>query len=176
MTTIKQYRGHTFNPPIEVHLPNSLTPAEFENLLTSEVNPKAAFTFPALDNWLSKLLHNFGLQQNEAHPFHKHPYRLRTLDVQAVDWFWRGRSGHEDKLGFMKIQSRIETDPYVHEGEEKARADWIPGAVFLRGGSVAVLVSATFTYLINHFLQLMKPYRSSSNPKTPTPTPKDTSF
>ncbi|KAF2624696.1 hypothetical protein BU25DRAFT_413242 [Macroventuria anomochaeta] len=40
----------------------------------------------------------------------------------------------------MKIQSKIETDPYVHDGEEKARADWIPGAVFLRGGSVAVLI------------------------------------
>lgn len=48
--------------------------------------------------------------------------------------------GKEDKLGFMKIQAKIETDKYVHEGEEKERADWLPGAVFLRGGSVAILV------------------------------------
>lgn len=41
----------------------------------------------------------------------------------------------------MKIQARIETDPYVHDGENEARADWLPGAVFLRGGSVAILVS-----------------------------------
>ena len=97
-----------------------------------------------MDDWLQKLLHNFDLQQHEAHPFHRHPYKLRRLEVQAVDWFWRGRPGHEDKLGFMKIQSKIETDPYIHDGEEKPKADWIPGALFLRGGSVAVLVRNIF--------------------------------
>lgn len=142
MSTIQQYRHHAFDPPVEVILPANLTTEEFNSLLTSPSNPKAAFTFPALDNWLSKLLQNFDLQQDEAHPFHKHPYKLRMLEIQAVDWFWRGRPGHEDKLGFMKIQAKIETDAYVHDAEEKERADWIPGAVFLRGGSVAVLVSA----------------------------------
>ncbi|KAF3051159.1 hypothetical protein E8E11_010458 [Didymella keratinophila] len=140
MTTIKQYRQHRFDPPINVSLPDSLTADKFDKLLTSDSSPKAAFTFPGLDNWLAKLFQNFDLQKNEAHPFHKHPYKLRSLDVQVLDWFWQGRPGHEDKLGFMKIQSKIETDAYVHDGEEKARADWIPGAVFLRGGSVAIIV------------------------------------
>ncbi|KAJ4409889.1 hypothetical protein N0V91_002365 [Didymella pomorum] len=140
MTTIKQHRQHIFDPPINVSLPDSLPADKFDKLLTSDSNPKAAFTFPALDNWLAKLFQNFDLQTHEAHPFHKHPYKLRSLDVQAVDWFWQGRPGHEDKLGFMKIQSKIETDAYIHDGEEKARVDWIPGAVFLRGGSVAVLI------------------------------------
>ncbi|KAF9691807.1 hypothetical protein EKO04_010410 [Ascochyta lentis] len=139
-TTISRYGQYQLDPPVEVLLPPSLTAGEFDKLLTSPSNTKAAFSFPALDNWLKKLLHNFDLQQNEAHPFHKHPYRLRAIEVQAVDWFWRGRPGNEDKLGFMKIQSRIETDSYIHEGEEKPRADWVPGAVFLRGGSVAVLI------------------------------------
>lgn len=150
MSSIEQYthyishhKNYAFDQPVEVVLPKSLTRAEFDKLLTSDSNPKAAFTFPALDNWLSKLLRNFELQHNEAHPFHKHPYKLRTLEVQAVDWFWRNLPNREDKLGFMKIQSKIETDPYVHDGEEKARSDWLPGAVFLRGGSVAVLVSTT---------------------------------
>lgn len=141
MTTIKQYKQHTFDPPISVSLPDTLTVDNFDRLLTSDSNPKAAYTFPALDNWLAKLFQNFDLQKNEAHPFHKHPYKLRSLNVQAADWFTQNRRGYEDKLGFMKIQSDIETDAYVHDGEEKARADWIPGAVFLRGGSVAVLVS-----------------------------------
>ena len=140
MTTVTQYKHHTFDPPLPVSLPSTLTPTEFHALLTSPVNPKAAFTFPALDNWLSALLHNFTLQQDPSHPFHLHPYKLRALDIQAVDWFRRNTPGSEDKLGFMKLQARIETDPYVHEGEEKERADWTPGAVFLRGGSVAVLV------------------------------------
>ncbi|KAJ4986387.1 NUDIX domain-containing protein [Stagonosporopsis vannaccii] len=140
MTTISRYKHYEINPPIQVHLPDSLTPQEFSQLLTSRSNPKAAFSFPALDEWLSKLLHNLDLQRNEAHTFHKHPYKLWTLEVQAVDWFWRGLRGKEDKLGFMKIQSKIETEPYVHEREEEARKDWLPGAVFLRGGSVAVLI------------------------------------
>ncbi|KAF1927497.1 uncharacterized protein M421DRAFT_421906 [Didymella exigua CBS 183.55] len=139
MTTIKRCKNHIFDP-INVSLPDGFTAEKFDKLLTSESNPAAAFTFPALDNWLAKLLQNFELQQNEAHPFHKHPYKLRMLDVQAVDWFWQGRPDQEDKLGFMKIQARIETDAYVHDGEERATADWIPGAVFLRGGSVAVLI------------------------------------
>lgn len=141
MTTISQYKDYTFNPPVKVDLSKGLTSEEFDKLLTSQSNSKAAFTFPALDNWLSKLFHNLSLQRNEVHPYHKHPYKLRSLEIQAVDWFWRGLKGKEDKLGFMKIQSKIETDPYIHDGEESARADWIPGAVFLRGGSVAVLVS-----------------------------------
>lgn len=140
MTTLSQYKNYTFDPPIEVDLPKSLTPDEFNKLLTSQSNPKAAYTFPALDKWLTNVFHNLELQNNDAHPFHKHPYKLRSIEVQAVDWFWRGLKGKEDKLGFMKIQSKFETDRYVHGGEEKARADWIPGAVFLRGGSVAVLI------------------------------------
>lgn len=140
MTTVTQYKHHTFDPPLPVSLPSTLTPTEFHALLTSSINSKAAFTFPALDDWLSALLQNFSLQQDPSHPFHSHPYKLRALDIQAVDWFRRNTPGSEDKLGFMKLQARIETDPYVHEGEEKERADWTPGAVFLRGGSVAVLV------------------------------------
>ncbi|KAF3036835.1 hypothetical protein E8E12_007283 [Didymella heteroderae] len=140
MTTIKRYKNHVFDPPINVSLPDNLTAEKFHKLLTSDLNPKPAFTFPALDNWLAKLFQNFDLQKNEAHPFHKHPYKLRSLDVQAADWFWQGRPDYEDKLGFMKIQSKIETNAYVHDGEEKTSVDWIPGAVFLRGGSVAVLI------------------------------------
>lgn len=72
---------------------------------------------------------------------------LHEIDVQAVDWFWRDRPGHEDNLGFMKIQAKIETDAYIHTSEEKARADWLPGAVFLRGGSVGILVRFSLTPL-----------------------------
>jgi ADP-sugar diphosphatase len=100
-----------------------------------------AYTFPALQNWLARLLHNLKLQEDVSHPYHAHPYKLRELDVQAVDWFWRNVPGKEDKLGFLKLQAKIETDPYVHDNEEEARADWLPGAVFLRGGSVAILVT-----------------------------------
>jgi ADP-sugar diphosphatase len=136
---LHQVRDQRLSPFVSVYLPDNLSTLELHSLLpTSPANP--AFTFPALQNWLLRLTANFKLQENESHPYHKHPYKLRELDIQAVDWFWRDVPGKEDKLGFMKIQSKIETDPYVHEGEKEARADWLPGAVFLRGGSVAILV------------------------------------
>ncbi|KAF1941937.1 hypothetical protein EJ02DRAFT_454774 [Clathrospora elynae] len=137
---LQEYNDQVLNPAVPVHLPPNLTAPEFLSLFPPSPTGSPAFTFLALHTWLSKLLQNFKLQQNNAHPFHKHQYRLRELDVQAVDWFWRNRAGQEDKLGFMKLQAKIETDPYLHEGEEKQRVDWLPGAVFLRGGSVAVLI------------------------------------
>jgi ADP-sugar diphosphatase len=148
--TLDGFNSEQLHPSIPVYLPHNLTEDEFSRLLPSlggiaPQNPDPAFTFPALSNWLSRLFKNFKLQDDESHPFHKHPYKLRELDVQSVDWFWRNRPGMEDKLGFMKIQAKIETDPYLHEGTGKEEFDWIPGAVFLRGGSVAILVSSNPT-------------------------------
>jgi ADP-sugar diphosphatase len=134
-----QVRNQLLEPAVPVYLPHNLSTLEFHSLLPSSPSVPS-FTFPALQNWLTRLIANFKLQENESHPNHKHPYKLCELDIQAVDWFWKNVSGKEDKLGFMKIQSRIETDPYIHEGEKEERADWLPGAVFLRGGSVAILV------------------------------------
>jgi ADP-sugar diphosphatase len=134
-----QIPGHRISPAVPVFLPHDLNQLEFYSLVPmASFGP--AYTFPALLNWLTRLVQNFKLQEDASHPYHNHPYKLRELDVQAVDWFWRNVPGKEDKLGFMKIQAKIETDPYVHEGEKEARADWLPGAVFLRGGSVAILV------------------------------------
>ncbi|KAF2852704.1 hypothetical protein T440DRAFT_497702 [Plenodomus tracheiphilus IPT5] len=138
---LQEFNGEDLTPSVQVYLPHNLRPREFLRLFTSSTSTfKPAFTFPALQNWFSKLNQNLKLQDHEDHPFHKHPYRLREIEIQAVDWFWRNKPGKEDKLGFMKIQAKIETDPYLHDGEESERADWLPGAVFLRGGSVAMLI------------------------------------
>ncbi|KAH9866731.1 hypothetical protein J1614_008424 [Plenodomus biglobosus] len=138
---LQEFNGEDLTPSVQVYLPHNLRPREFLRLFTSSTSTsKPAFTFPALQNWFSKLNQNLKLQDHEDHPFHKHPYRLREIEIQAVDWFWRNKPDKEDKLGFMKIQAKIETDPYVHDGEENKRADGLPGAVFLRGGSVAMLI------------------------------------
>ncbi|KAF1834938.1 hypothetical protein BDW02DRAFT_568624 [Decorospora gaudefroyi] len=138
---LKQYNT-TLTPPVPVYLPHNLTTQEFLSLLpdpdTTDSTP--AYTFPALRNWLTKLLKTLSLQQHVNHPFYAHPYRLRQLDIEAADWFVRNAPGMDDRLGFMKIQSTIETDAYLHDGEQKARPDWVPGAVFLRGGSVGILI------------------------------------
>ncbi|KAH7125520.1 NUDIX family hydrolase, partial [Dendryphion nanum] len=80
--------------------------------------------FPAFNDWLSTLQDNLKLQDDKDHVFHKDPYKLREIDVQAVDWFTK------TKLGFVKIQAKITTD----------KGGWLPGAVFLRGQSVAMLM------------------------------------
>ena len=132
--TLKEFNGRILDPEVPVHLPWNLTAKEFTALLSgpedyaSSLFPqyRLNFGFPALREWLSRLLDTLSTQNDMRHPFHAHPYALRKLDIEAVDWFSKGR------LGFMKIQSTIEND--------EQDGNWIPGAVFLRGGSVAVLV------------------------------------
>ncbi|KAF2026949.1 ADP-sugar diphosphatase [Setomelanomma holmii] len=137
---LTHFEDQTLPSEIQVHLPSTITKEQFQRLLPKSPTDPPAFTFVALRNWLSKLLKNLGLQENGTHPYHKHPYKFREIDVQAVDWFWKSADGRDGKLGFMKIQARIETDPYWHPETQKTEPGWLPGAVFLRGGSVAMLI------------------------------------
>lgn len=137
-----QVHDRRLSPPVKFSLPSNLSTLDFNSLLPISLSgQRPAFTFPALHNWLIRLYANLDRQNDPVHPFHKHPYKLRSLDIQAVDWFWRNKPGKEDKLGFIKLQAEITTEKYMHEGEEKEKSDWLPGAVFLRGGSVGILVS-----------------------------------
>jgi ADP-sugar diphosphatase len=107
-------------------------------LLPDGCSRKEVEEFPAYRNWLTRLLHNLDLQQNPAHTFHQKPYRLREIDVQAIIRFGHGN------IGFIQVQSKVETDPYDYVDETtketKVKTDELPGCVFMRGGSVAVLV------------------------------------
>ena len=57
------------------------------------------------------------------HPFHHDPYILRPTTVQAYELFGK-------RVGFLKLTSDI---------SDRA-GEWLPGAVFLRGPSVSILV------------------------------------
>ena len=131
--TLTSFNNRTLNPPVPVYLPWNLSSSEFKALLSNAEEYKALFPdcqhnfgFPALREWLARLLDALSAQSEGEHAFHAHPYTLRRLDVESVDWWFKGR------LGFMKLQSTIQND--------EQEGNWIPGAVFLRGGSVAVLV------------------------------------
>ncbi|KAF2420290.1 ADP-sugar diphosphatase [Tothia fuscella] len=63
-------------------------------------------------------------QISAEHTFHTSPYRLRKIEVQVVDYFGKGR------IGFLKLQTDVSND----DGEK------LPGCVFMRGGSVGMLV------------------------------------
>jgi len=127
--TINEFNGKTLTPPVSVYLPWNLSTDQFKKLLPdTPEDGEPGFGFPALRNWFVKLLQALDAQEDELHPFHSNPYRLRKLDIEAADWFKEG------KLGFVKLQSEIRNDD---PDDEK---NWTPGAVFLRGGSVAVLL------------------------------------
>lgn len=81
--------------------------------------------FPAFKIWFSSLQKSLAEQRNANHEFHKSPYILRKIDIQAVDYFGGGR------LGFIKMKADVSND----DGES------LPGSILLRGGSVAMLVS-----------------------------------
>jgi 8-oxo-dGTP pyrophosphatase MutT (NUDIX family) len=82
--------------------------------------------FPAFKTWLTTLQHSLSLQTTQpSHPFHSKPYTLRSIDIQSADFFSSG-----SRLGFLKLRATVTNDESEH----------LPGAVFMRGGSVAMLI------------------------------------
>lgn len=92
---------------------------------TPDLSQEDLWHFPAFRVWLSTLQRSLEQQRNPSHEFFEDPYVLRTIDVQAVDFFGGGR------LGFVKLKA----------GVSNASGESLPGSVFLRGGSVGMLVS-----------------------------------
>lgn len=92
--------------------------------LTDDLARDQLLSFPAFKNWLFTLQHSLSLQKHKDHPFHSAPYELRKVDIQSVDFFGGGR------VGFIKLKADVS-----NENGEK-----LPGSVFLRGGSVGMLV------------------------------------
>jgi ADP-sugar diphosphatase len=101
-------------PECIIHHPDSLSK---EQLLL----------FPPFKTWLSSIQHSLSTQKDPDHTFYDAPYQLRKIDVQAVDFFGKGR------IGFLKLQTQVIND----------KGETLPGAVFLRGGSVGMLVTQT---------------------------------
>jgi hypothetical protein len=95
---------------------------------SQSISQSQLLSFPAFKTWLSSLQKSLALQKAATHEFHKSPYLLRQIDIQAVDYFGAGR------LGFVKMKAIVSND----SGES------LPGSIFLRGGSVAILVGFMF--------------------------------
>ncbi|KAF2469747.1 uncharacterized protein BDR25DRAFT_304203 [Lindgomyces ingoldianus] len=91
--------------------------------LTDEANEAQLLSFPAFKEWLATLKSSLAQQKFSDHSFYKDRYSLRSIKIQSVDWFG-------PRIGFVKLKAEIKNS----SGEE------LPGIVFLRGGSVAVLM------------------------------------
>ncbi|ETN40659.1 uncharacterized protein HMPREF1541_04938 [Cyphellophora europaea CBS 101466] len=110
MSTLKLPSSGHF-PGVTVKLPSNL---RLEQLLS----------YRPFNNWLSALSKSLALQHHPQHPFHSEPYNLREIEIQSVDFF------SEKRLGFLKLRASI-----TNEKNES-----LPGSVFMRGGSVAMLI------------------------------------
>jgi ADP-sugar diphosphatase len=110
-TSSFDYTLPNLNKTVKVILPHNLTEEQLR-------------TFPAFKKWINTLTASLKLQEHKDHKFHSSPYNIKDIDVQSIVEFGPG------KPGFVKIQVTV----------ENGNKEWLPGAVFLRGGSVAMLV------------------------------------
>ena len=93
--------------------------------LTPDLSREQLLCFPAFKIWIETLQNSLRLQRQNSHAFQSAPYILRSINVQAVDFFGGGK-----KLGFVKLTAEVSNE----HGEK------LPGSVLLRGGSVAMMV------------------------------------
>lgn len=105
-------------------LPNPPPLSGTQITVPPELSQDQLLSFPPFKTWLSSLSQSLVQQSQSSHPFHSSPYRLRSIEIQAVDFFGGKR------LGFLKLKADVSND----EGEK------LPGIVFMRGGSVAMLI------------------------------------
>ncbi|KAK4199850.1 putative hydrolase [Triangularia verruculosa] len=103
---------HPSHPNIPITLPNGLKEDQVLN-------------FHPFNSWLSTLTTSLSKQTTSpSHPFHPSPYKLNSINIQSFDLFGPTR------VGFLKLQADVRND----------KDERLPGAVFLRGPSVAMLV------------------------------------
>ncbi|KAK1837078.1 putative nudix domain-protein [Podospora conica] len=94
--------------------------------LPASLTQDQVLQFQPFQSWLQTLHHSLTTQSSPSHPFHTNPYALRSITIQSHDLFGPTR------IGFLKLTCSVTT--------ATSPSEWLPGAVFLRGPSVAMLV------------------------------------
>ncbi|KAK5451378.1 hypothetical protein LTS15_008142 [Exophiala xenobiotica] len=95
--------------------------------IPANVTREQLLSFIPFKNWLETLQESMKLQsKEEEHPFHtiEERYTLRQIDVHAVEYFG-------SRIGFVLMETIVQ-----NEADSRPLA----GIVFLRGGSVAILM------------------------------------
>lgn len=96
------------------------------SLEVDNITEEALLQFKPFKVWLETFEKSFAIQSERGHPFHsrKERYSLKEIKIQSVDWFG-------PRIGFVKMQTVVKNE---------ADGFTLPGVVFLRGGSVAILM------------------------------------
>jgi ADP-sugar diphosphatase len=87
--------------------------------LTENITKEQLLAHPPFLDWVKTLKTSLASQD-------KTTYTLRSIKIQSVDWFGPKR------IGFVKFLADVRN--------EQNEDDYLPGIVFLRGGSVAILM------------------------------------
>lgn len=116
MTTFKLSKVF---PGVEVTLPSSPS---------STCTADQLLSFIPFNNWLVTLKKSLDDQSQRGHEFYARDarYSLRSIKVLSVYWFGK-------RIGFVKMEAVVRNN--------KNNENPLPGLVFLRGGSVAILMS-----------------------------------
>ena len=125
-TLLRLIRYNNATMPINFNLPGTRPPVPVNH--PPDVSQDQLLAFPAFKTWTSTLQHSLSLQKSPSHPFHEAPYSLRSITIQSVDFFGGKR------LGFVKLKAEVKNEKEEH----------LSGSVFLRGGSVAMMVLQAF--------------------------------
>ena len=123
----------TAQKPVSFNLPNTKPPIPITipAHLSSTITRKALLSFPAFKTWSTTLLSSLELQHEQKnHHFQSDPYTLRSISVDGATFFGHDPDPSKNRLGFLTLSADVSND----EGEK------LPGMVFLRGGSVAILL------------------------------------
>lgn len=102
-------------------LPNVSPTVEVK--LVPDITKDQLLAYKPFNEWLETLQSSLALQKSEGHPFNDDPYALQKIEIQAVDWFGK-------RIGFIKFKAVV----------QNGKKEWLPGGVFMRGGSVAMLM------------------------------------
>lgn len=111
-------------------LPNTMYLKDFDPevavTLVEGLKWKELLAFPAFQTWKGTLKTSLSNQKYSDHALHETPYKLRSIKIQSFDKF----NPKSETINFVKMDALVSND----EGSR------LPGIVFLRGGSVAVLM------------------------------------
>jgi len=124
------YSGYKFKlPNWSVPYKTGVPEVRFaEGLVELGLTKEKVLGFTAFQNWIRTLQTSLRRQDFTTHTFADDPYYLRWIQIQAFDEF---EIKGTKRVLFIKLFAQVTTE----SGNE-----FLPGVVFLRGGSVAILM------------------------------------
>ncbi|KAF2446692.1 NUDIX family hydrolase [Karstenula rhodostoma CBS 690.94] len=122
------------SPPSEPNLESFSLPG-WDNTVPvthdSGITQSQILNFRGFDTWQKTLQSSLKRQKFSDHEFNADPYELKSIEIQSYDLVGRLEAlPHQKRPLFIKLRAKV----------ENAKGEDIPAVVFLRGGSVAVLI------------------------------------